>query len=421
MATFKDYTYSKKNGGNSKNETFADFTKKKLNLDDDDISPVVIVNSKTSNIAPVKTTTKKKEEKKWYDGWFKKSEGTASDAVKGTGADALTQFMTGISGMGEDLLDTLAYLRAPSYTAYEMQNGGFLTSEDHKVADVIRKESEEFIKKDLYDEKEVAKKIVAGTGSLFSEKSSQDIRKYLDNDMERYSVLDDNTRGIVQSGGQLIATSLISPVVPWYVTTGMTTFGGEIDNAMKQGATYEQAGQSAATAAAAEILSEKLFGGISFGSKTADGAIMTALSKGISNKGLRALSKFGVDVAGEGSEEVISEFFSKLGSSLYKEENLKEILASEEAIDDYIISFISGGALGGFSGAKNIVKDTVKGNDVLTGYTQNEQKVFDEIIKTRVQELEKKNGKKITKKEKSDIYDDVQNAFERGEIEIDEP
>lgn len=388
------------------------------------------------DIAPVKTTVATKNNS--GNGWFKKSEGKTSQAVIGTGADTILNALTGVLGMGEKFVDTLDYIGAGAYAGQQQKIKGYLTPEDLKVADKMRQESAERIKKDLYDEKEVAKKILAGSSRAGAtnvlaptrmataedwkrgNQAYKDTMKYLDEDMERYSVLDEKSRGVVQSAGQLGATALLSAVgVPWYLTTGVTSFGGEVENALNQGATMKEAGMSGLITAGAEILTEKLSGGISFGGKTLDDGLTNILAKNISTKGMRALSKIGMDFVGEGSEEVVSQFFSNLGSSLYKEENLGEILASEEAFDDYLTSFISGGVLGGASSGAKAVKSAVTGSDVLTGYTKNEQAVFDKVVENRIKEQEEQTGKKLTSKEKSKIYEETQTDLERGDIDID--
>ena len=113
--------------------------------------------------------------------------------------------------------------------------------------------------------------------------------------------------------------------VPWWLTTGATSFGGEVETAFKEDATYEQAGGSALISAGAEILTEKLSGGIKFGGTTLDDVLLKPLTEKIANKTVRTLTNLGVDAVGEGTEEVITSVISNLGTSLYKEESIGEI------------------------------------------------------------------------------------------------
>lgn len=405
-------------------------------LTGEDLAPVKNSNKKNTSMGTVTQSDEiYKKNKSLFDGWFKKSEGNTSQAITGTGADAGLQLTTGVVGMGESFLDFLASLSSGMYQTQLIQSGKMLTEEDLRMADKIRDDSKEFIKKDLYNEKEVAKKILAGIGSgvalgsksptgnytiedlKWAEQQKQDINKYFDEEVPRYSVLDEKSHGLLQSTGQLGATVGLSALgVPWWLTTFGTSYGGEMENALNDGATFEQAVGSSLISAGAEVLTEKLSGGISFGGKTLDDGLTNILARSISQKGLRILSKVGMDFAGEGTEEIVSQFMSRLGSSLYKEEDLNEILFSEEAFDEYLTSFISGGVLGGTSSAVNVGKSAVTGTDVLTGYTANEQKVYDKVVNTLIEE---RGGKKLTSKEKSKIHDEVAQALEEGSIDIE--
>ena len=206
--------------------------------------------------------------------------------------------------------------------------------------------------------------------------------------------------------------------VPWYLTTGVNSFGGEVENAFNQGATYGEAGGSGLISAGAEILSEKLFGGISFGGKTLDDVLLDPLTKQISSKTVRSLVDLGFDVAGEGAEEVVSSVFSRLGSALYKEESIDELLTSEEAMDEYLESFIGGSVLGGAGSGFKVANSIQTGRDYKTGLTTNEQKVLDKVYEDRLAEAEK-GGTKLTSREKSKIYDEVLNELQKGGISTD--
>ena len=79
-------------------------------------------------------------------------------------------------------------------------------------------------------------------------------------DSERDSVFGERSDSAVQSAGQYLATRGLAAVgIPWFVTTGVTSYGGEMENAYRQGATDVEANVSAAITAGAEILTELLF------------------------------------------------------------------------------------------------------------------------------------------------------------------
>lgn len=339
---------------------------------------------------------KKEEKRTWFDsGAFDDGYqfGDVTKTVFGSVMDVRENLAAGILGIGEKVVDAGAYVAGGV--------GGLFG------ADEFKEKTKEFIAKDLYDEKKIAKKII-GIDSWAQKKqlgvNSGD------------SVFGDKADALVESGGQLLGTMGLQAVgVPWFVTSGVTSFGGEAENAFNQGASYGEAGLSAAISAGSEILTEKLFGGSGLGEK---GLInLEPLTKGISSKLFKALADYGVDMAAEGAEEVFSQVASNLGSALYKEENLQDLLFSEEAVDGYIESFIGGAALGGFANVGKVSNSIKTGKDYRTDLTENEQKVFDKVYEDEVAEAEK-NGK-LTEKEKAAIYDRVMEDMEKGYISTD--
>lgn len=296
-----------------------------------------IVTTRSAN-APELVSARPTEARTWFekgafaDGW---QVGDLLKTVGGTATDVKENATAGVLGIGENVLDALAYIAPLIAQGQYYQNGGeyqpiaLQQAFDESIA-AAKKGAADFIKEDLYDEKAVAEKLWFGNA---------------DN-----SVLGDKTDALVQSAGQMVGTAALQAAgVPWFVTTGATAFGGQTETALNEGAGYEQAGASAAISAGAEILSEKLSGGIKFGGKTLDDLLLKPLTDKIANKTWKALVNLGIDAVGEGLEEVFSSVLSRLGTALYKEENLGEILASEEALNEYIESFIGGSVMGGGS------------------------------------------------------------------------
>lgn len=390
----------------------ANRTKEKTSSYTRDIAPL------SDRLASRMTVGKKKKKKEEEErSWFKKGLfedgydiGDISRTILGTATDVLENVGSGIIGMGEKAVDSMAYIAPYAANGQFYQNGGIYTLEQQeqheKVVEQSKKDLGKFIAKDLYDEEKIARAIIS------------DPARKIGIDSEAHSVFGEKSDSLIQSGGQLLATAgLAAAGLPWWATTGVTSFGSEAENAMNQGANYEQAGVSAAISAGSEILSEKLSGGISFGGKTWDDSLTNMLARGISNKIGRTAAKLTSDMAGEGIEEIVSQIASNIGSSLYKEENLKDLLFSEEAFDEYLESFIGGAALGGVAGSYNAVKSNKKGVDYASGLTENEQKVVDKLYKDETKSLEKEG--KVTQKEKSKIYDSILKDMERGYISID--
>ena len=379
------------------------------------------VSQKNKDIAPVKSTKKdtskkenEEEERKWFEkGAFEDGYqfGDVTKTILGTVTDTVENVGAGIIGMGEKLVDTAAYVAPYIAKGQFYQNGGtYMPLTQQKVFDegieATKKANAEFIKKDLYDEEKVAKKII-----------SAPVKNITGIDAEEDSVFGEKTDALAQSGGQLLATAGLQAVgVPWFVTTGVTSFGSEVENAYKEGADHEEAGISAAISAGAEILTEKLSGGIKFGGKAVDDVLVKQLSRGISNKTLRTMAKLGMDAVGEGGEEILSGFLSAVGQKMtyMDDKELSELFTKEDVFD----SFMGGVLLGGGANVLGAVKSEVQGKDAVTGLTKNEQKVVDKVYKDDIAK-EEQGGKKLSVLEKSKLYDKVVEDMDKGRITTD--
>lgn len=379
----------------------------------DDLAPI------RNDIAKTKEDIAKEKEKEEERTWFQKgafedgfSLKNTAKAIIGSAEDVVENVGTGIVGMGEKLVDSIVHL-APFYSQSQFyQNGGSFLSEDmqkkqNEAFEVGKKSAAEFIQKDLYDEEKVVKQIY--TNNTLS-------KQLLKANPDDLSVFGEKSDSLAQSAGQLAATAALSGVgVPWFLTTGVTSYGGEVENALKQGATMEEAGLSGLISAGAEILTEKISGGIKFGGKTLDDALVKEIARGVSNKTVRTLLKLGLDATGEGFEEVLSGAISAVGQkiSYADDKELNELFSKEDAWE----SFIGGAVLGGGSSVIGAVKSAKNGVDPVSGLTKNEQKVVDKEYKERVAEAEKQG--KVSQSEKSKIYDQVLEEMEKGYISTD--
>jgi hypothetical protein len=370
-----------------------------------DFAPVVerVKSRMTTDIAPVK----KKE-----NGWFQKGAfedgydfGDVTRVILGTTADVGQDLIQGAVGIGEKAIDFFAVNAGNISKGMYYQNGGGYNVEADKMFEESIKASqpmfENFAKKDIINEEKISRAIISG-------------------DYEKQSVLAEKADQTVQSGGQLLGTLALQGVgVPWWVTTGATAWGAEAENALNQGATMEEANLSGAVSAGAEILTEKISGGIKFGGKALDDALTNQIARGISNKFMRKVAKLIPDALGEGFEEVVSQDISSFGQwlSYRDEEELKELLFSEEAMDEKIDAFIGGALMGGVSNVGNAIISSTKGIDSVTGRTNNEEAVVRKVYEDLVAEA-KKDGK-VTAKEKTKIYDRVTRELEKGGISTD--
>lgn len=378
---------------------------RELEEEDEDIAPVRELTNDDAKKAAKKMMGKEEEEEEDDDRkWFQKGAfedgyqfGDITKTIFGSDSDLANNVTAGILGIGEKVVDTGATIVGGVAGLFGNDN--------------VKDKMADFAEKDLYDEHKVAEK-------MNSMQPNAIIRKLLGVDAEGDSVFGEKTDDLAYSGGQLVGTvGLQSVGVPWYVTTGATSFGGAMEGALREGATFEEAAASSAISAGAEILSEKLFGGSGLGET---GLInLDGLTKGISNKLVKALADYGVDIAAEGFEEIFSQFAGNFASSLYKEDDLKDLLFSEEAIDGYIEGFIGGGVLGGGMNVGNVTSSIQSGKDYRSGLTANEEAVVNKVYEDRIAEA-KENGETLTAKEKDKIYEEVVDDLNMGFISIED-
>lgn len=342
---------------------------------------------------------KKTEENKWFqagafeDGW---QWGDLNTAAEATMADLRGNLISSLLEIGEGVVDTGASIVGSI--------GGLYS---RKFKEKVGK----FVEKDLYDSDEIAKVIVNYTTPISWNRAAM-----MD---ESNSVLGEKADSLAQSTGQLLGTVALQSVgVPWWLTTGASTFGAEMQNALQQGATYDQATFSALVSAGAEILSEKLSGGISFGGKTLDDGLTNLLAANISSKTLQKVLKFATDATGEGLEEVFSNAISAIGQKLSydkdKDVSFKQLFMSEEAFDNFIGGFVLGG------GSNVIGNKTAKaeGKDAVTGLkTDTEKKVVDKIFNDTVAEKEK-GGEKLSANQRTKLYGQIVDQLESGDIDV---
>lgn len=404
--------------------------------DDRDIAPVLKTFTPKTTVAPTVTTKSKKKKKDDDRTWFQKGAfadgydfGDVTKTILGSVTDIGENLGTGILGMGEKVVDSLAMMGTAMNNAQmsqlsndelafsSLKNIGKDKKTKEKEAESIvkkyttaqkdaKKGATEIVKKDLYDEEKIAKKII-----------SAPVRNLTGIDAEASSVFGEKSDSLVQSGGQLLATAGLNMVgMPWFLTTGLTSYGAESENALKQGATFEQASMSATISAGAEVLLEKVSGGIKFGGNTLDDIIVKPFVDKIANKFVKKAVELGVDALGEAGEEWWSENFSRIGQWLtYQDDkSLAEMLWSEEAMDSKIEAAIGGGLLGGFA---NGVRAVANRNKI--ELTENEQKVVDKVVEDRIAEIEE-SGEKLSDKDKEEIRARVTEDLERGYITTDE-
>lgn len=339
-----------------------------------------------------KATTKQENERKWFDkGAFDDGYdfGDITKTILGTTKDVSNDLLAGAARVGEGVVDTVAY--------------GVGTVANKLGYEDFANKAKEFEKKDLVGDYRIGEEL--GDAMLRKSPFLQNIslaETILNKgNYEGASLLGDKSDSLAQSAGQLAATAGLQAAfgIPWFVTTGVTSFGAGTEEAFQNDATYGEAGLYGGISAASELAFEKI-GGITFGGKAWSEGLNKKFSSAVSNKLAKNLVKFGMDAGAEGFEEVATELTQNLGRKLtYEDEKtIKEVMFSEEAMDGYIEAFIGGAVMGGGFNAGKLVQSHKTGRDYDTGLTDNEQKVVDKIVEARVSDAQESLVNKQRKK-----------------------
>ncbi len=406
---------------------------RKKQENNNDIAPVKTTGAKSAgkDSSSIRSSTSAKTTSTQGSGYFQK--GALEDgfswknlgkAVSGTLTDAGEWFMTGLAGLPEKIADAGLILGASmnqskmneaanseiifNAVAGKKESATDTLKRYQNYQDDVEEETAKFVAKDLYDEHAVVAKYIVdptekkigidptGADSFFADK------------------MDSN----MQSAGQYVGSRLLSLINPvfGYVATGLSAVGSEAENAFRNGATFDEANASAIITGGGEALSEAFFGGLSLGGQTFDAKLTKQIATAISSRAARTLAKLGVDMAGEGFEEIFSGVVGAIGQKLtYADEaEWEELFSSEDAFD----SFVGGAMLGGFGSASKSVVSNIKGIDSTTGLTKNETNVVEKEVENRIAEKEK-SSKKLTAKEKSKIRSEVMEELEKGGISTD--
>lgn len=365
-----------------------------------DIGPV-----QTSKPTAKATDTSEKEQK-GSNSWFQKGAfedgyqlGDISKTILGTIQDVGDNVNIAVVDATENLIDT---------TAYGVGVIGGMFSDD------FQDDVGDFIAKDLLKSDTTGKAL-----HKFSSPLALMTDLILQGKTEDNSVLGEKSDGLVQSGAHLAGSYALAQLgVPAELTMGVNAFGSEIETAYQNGATHLEAGISGAISAGAEILFERFSGGIKIlKGTTVDDAAVKWLSKNVSNKVVRTLAKFGMDMAGEGAEEVATEAVSAVGRKLTyaDEQEWEELFSSEDAWD----AFVGGAVMSGVAGGGKMASSNIKGRDYTSGLTANEETVLNKVYNDRVAKAEQ-NGTKLTDTQKNEIYKQVEEELKKGYLSTDD-
>ncbi len=291
----------------------------------------------------------------------------------------------------------------------------------------------------------------SGVSSLVgAKKTAKDIKKFAEKDhtQEWYedveddfvydSLLGEDARGVPQGLGQIGALTGIGKVGQAIGVVGRglsalssasmftSSAGSGMIEAYQNGATDEEAIKYGVMQGGIDAGTELMFGGLgkglnalglSHGLLGVDDMVAKGLTKGIKNQTVKNITQGLIKSVGEGIEEPIAGYLSAHAQ--------KGTFRSEDDFDDIVKDqqlgkqFLTGMLVSDIAQTGSVVQSSKQGTDLITGYTQNEQKVIDEIAKKEIESIEKENGKPLTTKEKNKIKANVDTLLQRGEIDID--
>lgn len=263
--------------------------------------------------------------------------------------------------------------------------------------------------------------------------------------VDKYSVLgnkaDAITEGLGQVGGIILTGGIAGALgaggaaVTGITTgvTGLSSMGSGMSEAYQNKATDKEAFTYGAIAGTAEAATELLLGGLgksvkalglSKGLSSADDMLAKKISSKFTNQIAKNFTEFGIKAGAEGTEEVLSGIAQAAGKKVtyMSDKELSKLIEDENLLDQFIVGSITSGiAQSGYvPGMKqgSLREANKLKTDFITGLTQNEQKVVDKEYENRITEAEE-GGKKLSKKEKNKIYDEVINDLEKGYISTD--
>ena len=242
------------------------------------------------------------------------------------------------------------------------------------------------------------------------------------------------------AGAKLGLSSKVAATIGSTATTFSSSMGNGMSEAYQNGATDEEAFWYGVISGAGEAGSELMFGGLGKASGAIgltkgvgefDDQIAKSLTKNIKNKMVKTLIQSGVKAAGEGAEEVVSGLISAVGkkATYMSDEDLQSIIKDENLAEQFWMGALTSAIAQGPS----TIKSVKNGTDFITGYTENEQKVYDTLTENKANEeitkktvdnmineqketLEKAYGRELTANELTEIENAVNAVKESGKL-----
>lgn len=370
--------------------------------------------SLTDDIAPVR-----KDRGGNDDSWFKSGAfddgyqfGDITKTKLGTTADLLVGAVKGVGRMVEGVVDLGTY----------------------GVAGVA----------DLFGADEFAEK----TKKVAQYSATDEWTKPVTDAVDQWSVLGNKADAVSEGIGQVAAIILtggaasalagggaagaLAASIATTSATGLSAMGSGMSEAYASGATDKEAATYGLISGIAEAGTEMLFGGLgkavgavglSKGITSIDDAFAKKVSSKIANQTLKNFTEFGIKAGAEGTEEVASGILQAIGKKMtyMSEEELVDIVKDEKLLDQFIVGTITSGIAqsGVVPGMKNgsLLQANKDGADFITGYTKTEQTVVDKLVEQEIAEKEKKLGRELKAKERTEIEEAIDTKMRKGYID----
>lgn len=316
--------------------------------------------------------------------------GDLTKTILSTGGDVITNVTKGIFSVGEGIGDTINYGIAGV--------ADWLGKDD--FADVLREETSKSI-----------------TDAIFNPASET---------YNKNSVLGEKGQGLAQGVGNalsMVATGGTGSVgkasAKVLATSFASSFGNGMSEAYQGGATDEEAQTYGLISAIADAGTEMMFGGLGKGSKAlgisksaipVDDVLARTVSSKFKSKLAQNLTTAMIKSSGEGIEEVASGILQGIGKKMTFESDkeLSDILKDEQLLDQ----FIGGAVASGIMQSPGLVKSTKQGRNMTTGYTDNEQKVVDNVTDSRFNEQIKDNPN-MSQKEQNNLRNTIEETVKK--------
>lgn len=215
------------------------------------------------------------------------------------------------------------------------------------------------------------------------------------------------TGGILQKAGLTLSSMMKNPQY-WF--SFAQTYGSDYKEAKSKGADDFVASLGA-------TITSLVNAGVEIGVDGGSG--IQGLPKKVAEGGSNAILEWVKSSVEEGAEEVVQGVVTNAVARLTHDDDA-EIANPEEMLKEFLLGAGVGGLLGGtqiaVQSGTNAVTNAIQQHEARK-LTETEQKVFDKIYEERISEESEKGD--VSKKRKSEIYDEVLNEMEKGYFSTD--